>query len=507
MTNKKEPKTYIITEEVLSRIRETVGSQIPETGGILGSSDGKHVDHFYFDVTASVTGATYEPDCDKLNLIIQKWYEKGIDFVGFIHSHPRGAVKPSDPDNLYTTKIMKAFEMEWFVSLIVQVHRSLKGEKAKLFAYGYYLADPCCYFEFGRIDEKKPSFEFPAINLEEDQDRSYREMLAKKYPFSKEELNRRNKGLFPEDVLARKTLFVGGTGGSIGLVLDMVRSGVIKIIICDGDTFETHNMSNHCLKDGQLTIIPEEAEIVRMIFDDYLSGMGRLAIAKKLNAIHVPTVRGCDDWREGSIYRILHNEKYTGDMILQKTYVEDFRTKKGVINRGEKRKYFVENSHEAIISKEIFERAQAEAERRKVKIKLPEKRMKTIFTGMLICACCGKHFNRRVANASTKYAKPAWICATFMRKGKKYCNNRQIPEKILIAKTKEVLGLPSLEDIDLKDYISEIVCGKDYDLTYIMNSGAEVKTIWHPYSRKDSWNEEMRQQARNRTLERSTLYE
>lgn len=112
-------------------------------------------------------------------------------------------------------------------------------------------------------------------------------------------------------------------------------------------------------------------------------------------------------------------------------------------------------------------------------------------------------------NISVKetYAKPAWICATFMRKGKKYCNNRQIPEKILIAKTKEVLGLPSLEDIDLKDYISEIVCGKDYDLTYIMNSGAEVKTIWHPYSRKDSWNEEMRQQARNRTLERSTLYE
>jgi len=77
----------------------------------------------------------------------------------------------------------------------------------------------------------------------------------------------------------------------------------------------------------------------------------------------------------------------------------------------------------------------------------------------------------------------------------------------LIAKTKEVLGLPSLEDIDLKDYISEIVCGKDYDLTYVMNSGEEVKTIWHPYSRKDSWNEEMRQQARNRTLERSTLYE
>jgi site-specific DNA recombinase len=90
----------------------------------------------------------------------------------------------------------------------------------------------------------------------------------------------------------------------------------------------TGRMLGYCLKDGQLTIIPEEAEIVRMIFDDYLSGMGRLAIAKKLNAIHVPTVRGCDDWREGSIYRILHNEKYTGDMILQKPTLRIFERRK-----------------------------------------------------------------------------------------------------------------------------------------------------------------------------------
>ena len=161
-------------------------------------------------------------------------------------------LKPSDPDNLYTTKIMKAFEMEWFVSLIVQVHRSLKGEKAKLFAYGYYLADPCCYFEFGRIDEKKPSFEFPAINLEEDQDRSYREMLAKKYLFSKAELGERNRELFPEEILACKTLAVFGTGGSIGFVLDMARSGVTNFILVDGDKFEPHNMSNQRVIYGDI---------------------------------------------------------------------------------------------------------------------------------------------------------------------------------------------------------------------------------------------------------------
>lgn len=244
MTMKKEPKFYMITEEVFSQIRETVGSHISETGGILGSSNGKHIDHFYFDKTAEVTGATYEPDCNELNPVIQKWYEEGIEFVGFIHSHPRGAIKPSNPDNLYTKKIMEAFEMEYFVSLIVQVHRSLKGEKAKLFAYGYYLADPCCYFEFGRVDETNPGFEFPAIDLDADQNCSYQDMLAKKYPFSKTELNERNRELFPEDILTRKTLAVFGTGGSIGFVLDMARSGVAHFILVDGDKFEPHNMSN-----------------------------------------------------------------------------------------------------------------------------------------------------------------------------------------------------------------------------------------------------------------------
>ena len=122
----------------------------------------------------------------------------------------------------------------------------------------------------------------------------------------------------------------------------------------------TGRMLGYCLKDGQLTIIPEEAEIVRMIYEDYLSGMGRLAVANKLNDLHVPTVRGGKEWREGAIYLILRNEKYTGDMILQKTYSEDFRSKKRVINNGERRKYLVEKSHESIISKTVFEQVQEE---------------------------------------------------------------------------------------------------------------------------------------------------
>ncbi len=269
----------------------------------------------------------------------------------------------------------------------------------------------------------------------------------------------------------------------------------------------TGRMLGYYLKDGQLVIIPEEAKIVRQIFTDYLSGMGRLAIAKKLNETKVPTVRGTGEWREGSIYRILHNEKYTGDMLLQKTYTTDFRTKKRVINKGEKRRYYVEGSHAPIISKELFREVQNEILRRQQQIKAPESTSPGILSGMITCAHCGKHFRRRIANASTKYAKPAWICATFVTKGKDFCDNKQIPEHILIAKILEVLNLTSLDGIDIRDYIAEVVCTRERELTFVLTSGKRVTTVWQSASRKDSWTDEMRQRAREKTLERSSLHE
>ena len=267
----------------------------------------------------------------------------------------------------------------------------------------------------------------------------------------------------------------------------------------------TGRMLGYCLKDGQLTIIPEEAEIVRMIYEDYLSGMGRLAIANKLNDLHVPTVRGGKEWREGAIYLILRNEKYTGDMILQKTYSEDFRTKKRIINNGERRKYLVEKSHESIISKTVFEQVQEEIARRQSQIKMATHTFKGQFSGLLTCANCGKHFRRRIANASSKYAKPAWLCSTFATRGKRFCNNKQIPEAILISKTKEVLMLCSLDGVNLRDYISEIICHKEQNITFVLTNGDEITVAWSNSSRRNSWTEDMKQSARQKTLERSGL--
>jgi DNA invertase Pin-like site-specific DNA recombinase len=122
-------------------------------------------------------------------------------------------------------------------------------------------------------------------------------------------------------------------------------------------------MLGYRLVDGVYQIVPEEAEIVKTIFADYLSGMGCDAICDKLNGMGIPSPLGLS-WCRSTIWKIIRNETYAGDMILQKTYVEDHISKRTRVNDGVLPKYHVHRSHEAIISREDFEHVRIEAERR-----------------------------------------------------------------------------------------------------------------------------------------------
>ena len=111
--------------------------------------------------------------------------------------------------------------------------------------------------------------------------------------------------------------------------------------------------------DGQLIIVPEEAEVVRKIFDLYLQGYGVRKIKRWLEEHHLKTVTGKDVWSTSSIVRMLSNEKYIGQILMQKTYTSDFLTGKQIRNQGALDMYFIEDAHEAIIDKETFEKVQA----------------------------------------------------------------------------------------------------------------------------------------------------
>lgn len=262
----------------------------------------------------------------------------------------------------------------------------------------------------------------------------------------------------------------------------------------------TGNMLGYRLFDGKLYIIPEEAEVVKTIFTDYLSGMGPNAILKKLNEAGISPRHGAA-WCESTIHKMLRNEKYSGDMLLQKTFNLDHLSKKKMNNRGELPMYQVIDSHDAIIDKETFAKVQREIERRAAKYRSkPQPKKQYLFTSLICCGQCGKHYRRKLANAGSKCIRPVWICATFSKYGKNNCPSQQIPESILLEKTAEVFGTTKLDRALLEKSISKIQIPGRNRIEYIFKDGHSLEVAWEHPSRSESWDEAMRQAARERML-------
>ena len=183
--------------------------------------------------------------------------------------------------------------------------------------------------------------------------------------------------------------------------------------------------------DGQPRIVPEQAEIVRRIYDLFMSGMTTFAVAKKLTEDGIPTPGGKQKWQASTVESILTNEKYKGDALLQKRFTVDFLQKKLKPNEGEVPQYYVENSHPAIITAELFEQVQEEMDRRK---KLGRRyRTGSLFSCRLVCADCGEFFGPKVWNSTDKYRRTVWQCnAKF--KGEHKCTTPHLTEDAIKEK-------------------------------------------------------------------------
>ena len=178
-------------------------------------------------------------------------------------------------------------------------------------------------------------------------------------------------------------------------------------------------------------IIPDEAEIVKEIFRSYLDGMSLKQIADSLNSRGIKTKHKNTTWKPEVVKGILKNEKYSGDAILQKTYVTDCITKKTRKNNGELPMYIVKNHHDPIISRNDFNRVQEEMARRSAKLNIAEKLTKTeqgkysakyALSELLICGECGTHY-RRVTWTAKGFKEIKWRCINRIQYGKKECHN------------------------------------------------------------------------------------
>ncbi len=186
-------------------------------------------------------------------------------------------------------------------------------------------------------------------------------------------------------------------------------------------------------EDGKLVINPEQAEIVKRIFLEYLNGSSCQKIAKGLENDGIPTVRGNTKWHDSVIRRILINEKYMGDALLQKTYTVDFLQKKRAVNNGEMPKYYIEDNHEPIIPKDTFMLVQKEIARRSsLKDNSGKRRSFSSthsFSGIIYCSKCENSFNRIHWNNRGKKSI-VWRCATRL-KNSTGCNARTVKEEVL----------------------------------------------------------------------------
>ncbi|MGM9937715.1 MAG: recombinase family protein [Candidatus Ornithomonoglobus sp.] len=232
-------------------------------------------------------------------------------------------------------------------------------------------------------------------------------------------------------------------------------------------------------KNRQLTVNETEAVIVRRIFDMYINGMGSECIAAALNKDNIPSPSG-RQWQHRAILDILRNEKYIGDLMLQKYYTTDHITKQTKKNDGRLKKYYVTDNHEPIIDREQFETVKKmieDKEKKNPHIKPYE----YDFKHMVFCENCGCKYYRKKTHTGTASEHFVWKCKTYTYKGKKYCDSKQIPDEVL---TKLADGFD-------KEIAKIIIC-RDNMVKFIFADSSEETRSWEI---DRTWSDEMK--ARN----------
>lgn len=263
----------------------------------------------------------------------------------------------------------------------------------------------------------------------------------------------------------------------------------------------------------QLVIVPEEAAIVKRIYQNFLDGNSRLETEREFAAEGITTREGCR-WVDSNIKVVLSNITYTGNMLLQKEYIADPISKKRKKNHGELKQYYVEDTHEPIIDMETFQYVQSEMARRKELGALANKSLNiTCFTSKIKCEKCGKSYVRNTRKNRAKVSQlgdqlVGWVCGSSKTKNGK-CKAMEIPEYILRQKCAEALGLEEFDEDAFAEQVEVITVPEQGVLNFHMTDGTEKTLTWVSTAKKDAWTPEARKKAssyrRNHAMKRDDV--
>lgn len=235
----------------------------------------------------------------------------------------------------------------------------------------------------------------------------------------------------------------------------------------EGESINLRFMYGYDISGRSISINEFEAQIVRQIFNDYISGNGATRIANDLRTRDIKRPRG-GVWTSAKVMKIIKNEKYVGDSLLQKRYVSNHLEKRLVNNNGALPQYYVRNSHPAIVSREIYDEANKILKER-TKGGVSKKATRSPLSGLIKCAECGKYY-RRKHNHGREYL----VCGSVIDYGKDACSSKYVRENRFIELLKSTLGIDCLDKELIKKQIQTVLINPDGALTIHLVSGKSI---------------------------------
>lgn len=216
----------------------------------------------------------------------------------------------------------------------------------------------------------------------------------------------------------------------MGLQMKMKRGELVGFNGCFGYDYHQDTKT--------ITVNETEAETVRLIYDMYLQGNGCGTIAKRLVELGIKNKRGTVEWHDHGVMGMIKNEKYKGDVLLGKTFTVDPISKRRLANMGEENQYYIRDHHEAIVLREIWDKAE-EIRLKRAKPKLMQATgnrerytRQFTFSSILECGYCGHKLSRRTRHQTTTTKKPVWQCMNATKNGIDNCPNCKAVDEVII---------------------------------------------------------------------------